>query len=235
MKKYLLAGVLVLLFAVPLLAAEKESVRIKLPDGIYMYDSSVRHLQDGRLWVGFRKYFIVYNKNIYSPKEAVKKFGVSKLNILFTENKKYKILFGGEQIGEIYSVIIEDGEEWNYKQNLFTKDIKEGPAYYWREIMYPGKLTSVTKCLAVPEEYKEVKKKVYATIPQEAVDKIAKLAKEQLLPLLMKRKGFAKYKIREMELLKENLWLLDKISYRNDELYIGEYHYVFKTRKFLPF
>jgi hypothetical protein len=231
MKKYLLLGVLAMavLFAIPLTAAE--NAKIKLPEGLYMYGSSIKKLQDGRVRVRFGKYFVVHNNNIYNSQGAIKKIGVLKLNALFTENKKYKILFGGEKIGEIYNVKIDNEEDWNYEENLLTKDIKEGPAYYWREIMYPGKLTSATKCLAVPEEYTEVKKKFYTTIPQEEVDKVEKLAKEKLLPLLINRKGFAKYKIREMELLKENLYLLDKISYRNDALYIGRYDYKFITAK----
>lgn len=234
MKKYLVIGLLIVsvLFAIPLTAAE--NVKIKLPDGLYMYNSEISKREDGREWVGFRTFFVVQNNIIYTSQAASKKFGVSKLNKLFTENKKYKILFGGEQIGEIYNVRIDNDEDWNYEEELLTKDIKEGPAYYWQEIMYPGKLTSATKCLAVPEEYKEVKKKFYTTIPQEEVDKVEKLAKEKLLPLLISRKGFAKYKIKEMELNKENLYLLDKISYRNDALYIGRYDYKFITAKTSP-
>lgn len=228
----LLIVVLTLLFAVSLSA--KENVKIKLPDGLYMYDSGISKREDGRAWVGFRTFFVVQNNIIYSAQTALRKFGVSKLNKLFTEKKKYKILLGGEKIGEIFNVKIEKFNnelDWNYEEELSTTNIKEGPAYYWREIMYPGKLTSAAKCLAVPEEYKEIKKKVYTTIPQEEVDKITKLAKEKLLPLLINRKGFAKYKIKEMELYKENLLLLDKVSHRNGDLYIGRYTYKFKTAK----
>jgi len=222
MKKYLLLGVLAMLFTTPLSAAE--NVKIKLPDGLYMYDSSIERLTDGRERVGFGKYFVVINNTIYSSQEAIRKFGPSKLMI---ENKNYKILFGGEKIGEIHNVNIYDEGDWNYKEELLTQHIKEGPAYGSGGF---GNGSAV-KCLGVPEEYKEVKKKVYTTIPQEEVDKIAKLAKEKLLPLVISRKGFAKYKITEMELYKDSLFHLDKISYRNDELYIGRYLYAFKTAK----
>ncbi|MFH2045048.1 MAG: hypothetical protein ABIK92_07865 [Pseudomonadota bacterium] len=234
-KKYLVIGLFAVsvLFTIPLSAAE--NVKIKLPDGIYMYASLIGRLKDGSDRVGFMKYFVVYNKNIYSSKDFVKKFGISKLNTLSGGNKKNIIILGGEVIGIKYNLrfkkaITFDKENATFvcDEAYFTKNIKEGPAYYWPEIMYPRLLASATKCLAVPEEYKEVKKNVYTAIPQEEVDKIAKLAKEKLLPLLINRKGFAKYKIREMELFKENLWILDKISYQNHELYIGEYQYGFK-------
>jgi hypothetical protein len=231
MKKYLLAGVLVLLLAtilaIPLLAAE---TKIKLPDGLYMYDSSISKREDGREWVGFRTFFVVQNNIIYSSQGAMNKFGVSKLNKLFTENKKYKILFGGEQVGEIYNVKIgkfNNELDWNYEEKLFTKNIKQGPAY-GKESIYLGRLGSAAKCLAVPEEYKEGQRKVYTTIPQEEVDKIAKLAKEKLLPLVINRKELTQYEIRETELYKEYLELLDKITNADNEIYIGIYRYVFK-------
>lgn len=238
MKKYLILSFLVVavLYAIPLSA--KENVKIKLPDGIYMYDSEVQRQKDGSDRVGFGKFFVVLNKNIYSSKEFVKKFGISKLNKLFGGNKKYKMLCGGEVVGTKYNLKFEkdeavdrDNATFDCAESYIKKNFKEGPAYYWREIMYPGKLTSVAKCMAVPEEYKEVKKKVYTTIPQEEVDKIAKLAKEKLLPLLINRKGFAKYKIKEMELYEENLLLLDKVSHRKGDLYLGRYTYKFKTAK----
>lgn len=234
MKKYSVIGlfaVLALLFAIPLSAAEK--VKIKLPDGLYMYDSSIERLQDGRVRVGFGKYFVVCNNKIYSSKEAVKKFGILKLNKLFTENKKYKILFGGEQIGKIYNVRIDNEEDWDYKEEFFTKSIKEGPAYWEKslKIIIP-RMGSAAKCLVVPEEYKEVKKIVYTTIPQEEIDKIAKLIKEKLLPLVINRKEVRQYKIEEKELYKEDLMLLDKMSYRNNDFYIGIYRYMFEIQEY---
>ena len=234
MKKFLVLGLLAVavLFAISLSAAG--NAKINLPDGLYMYDSSVQRLKDGSDRVGFGKFFVVHNKNIYSSKEAFKKFGISKLNELFGGNKKYKILLNGEVIGEKYNLRFEKDEAIDREDAVFScnesyiaKNLKEGPAYGSGGFGHG----SAVKCLAVPEEYKEVKKKVYTTIPQEEVDKIAKLAKEKLLPLLMNRKGFAKYKIKEMELYKDSLLFLDKISYRNDELYIGRYQYAFKTAK----
>jgi hypothetical protein len=201
---------IVITTSLPLSTAGNE--KINMSDGLYMYDSWIEHLLKGGISVRFEKCFVVKNNIIYSFQDAMKKIGVSKLNKLFADSKKYKILFGGENIGEIYNV---------------KKNIKEGPAYGSGAFGHG----SAVKCLAVPEKYKEVKKKVYTTIPQEEVDKIAKLAKEKLLPLLISRKGFAKYKITEMELYKDSLLHLDKISYRNDELYIGRYQYAFKTAK----
>ena len=58
-KLILLLGVLAVLFAIPLSAAE--NAKIKLPDGLYMYDSSIERLTDGRERVGFGKYFVVKN------------------------------------------------------------------------------------------------------------------------------------------------------------------------------
>ncbi len=206
------------LFAIPLSAAE--NAKIKLPDGLYMYGSSIEKLQDGRVRVGFGKYFVVINNIIYSSKEAIRKFGVVKLNKLFTENKKYKILFGGEQIGKIYNVRIDSEEDWGYKEELLTKNIKEGPAYGRESIKIKG---SAVKCLAVPEEYKEIKKIVYTTIPQGEVDIIAKRAREKLYPMVEN-----KTKTHGWSLYEENLERLDKISDRNGELYIGVYNFAFK-------
>ena len=197
MKKYLLLGVLAVLFAVPLSAAE--NAKINLPDGIYMYDSSIERLTKGGERVGFGKYFVVKNNTIYSSQEAMKKFGVSKLNELFTENKNYKILFGGENIGKIYSVTIDDEGDWNYKEELFAKNIKEGPAYR-AEGIYVGRLGSVARHLAVPETYKVLRTISFKDISKEEVDKISKLVKEKLLPLVKNRKELKKNKINEMEL-----------------------------------
>jgi hypothetical protein len=225
----LVLGVLAILFTTPLSAAE--NTKIKLPDGVYMYDSSVQRQKDGSDRVGFGKFFVAHNKKIYMSIDFVKKFGISKLNILFGGNKKYKILLGGEVIGAYFNLKfdkgINDDADVTCNESFLKKNIKEGPAYGSGAFGHG----SAVKCLAVPEKYKEVKKKVYTTIPQEEVDKIAKLAKEKLLPLLISRKGFAKYKITEMELYKDSLLHLDKISYRNDELYIGRYQYAFKTAK----
>ena len=228
MKKYLVLGVLAVLFATPLSTAE--NAKINLPDGLYMYDSSIERLTDGRERVGFGKYFVARNNTIYSAQEAVRTFGISKLNELFTENKKYKILFGGENIGKIYNVKIDDEGDWNYKEELLTKNIKEGPAYRVEGI-YVGRLGSVARHLAVPEKYKVLRTISFKEISKEEVDKILKLVKEKLLPLVKNRKELKKNKINEMEWVAENIDLLDKISYRDHEMYIGIYWYGFKTAK----
>lgn len=228
MKKYLVLGVLALLFAVPLSPAE--NAKINLPDGLYMYDSSIERLTKGGERVGFGKYFVVKNNTIYSSQEAMKKFGVSKLNELFTENKNYKILFGGENIGKIYNVTIDDEGDWNYKEELFAKNIKEGPAYR-AEGIYVGRLGSAARHLAVPETYKVLRTISFKDISKEEVDKISKLVKEKLLPLVKNRKELKKNKINEMELAAEGIDLLDKISYGSREMFIGIYWYGFKAAK----
>jgi len=225
-KLILLLGVLALLFAIPLSAAE--NVKIKLPDGLYMYNSWIAQLTKGGESVRFEKFFVVQNNTIYSSQEAIRKFGILKLNKLFTENKKYKILLGGGKIGEIQNLEVDDADGHRvYKEELLTKNIQKGPAY-WRESIYVGRLGSAVKCLAVPEEYKEVKKEVYTTIPQEEVDEISKLIKEKLFHLVKNRKEITDYQLKYTELNKEYIDLLDKISNQNDELYIGVYRYIFK-------
>jgi hypothetical protein len=222
MKKYLSVGVLVLLFAMPLAAAEKESVKIKLPDGIYMYDSWIEKLSNGCISIRYEKFFFVKNNIIYSSKDALKKFGTVKINEPFLKEKKHKILLGGEKIGEIYNLRIDDGHK-KYEEKLFTKAIKEGPAYG------SGGYGSAVRYMAVPEEYKEVKKKVYATITQEEIDRVAKLAQEKLFPLVKNIEALKRCKILETELVSEKMSLLDKISVRNNEMYIGIYKYAFRS------
>lgn len=202
---------------------------ITLPDGLYMYDSSISRLENGSDWVGFGKWFVVRNNMIYSSQDAIKQIGVSELNALFTENKKYKVLLGGRKIGEIHNVRIElynDRMEWNYKEELFTKGIKQGPLYVENKYLRAG---STVKCIGVPEKYKEMQRKVYTTISREEIDRISKLAREKLFHLIKNRREITQYKIKDKDLTYEKLELLDKISHRNDELYIGIYRYAFKT------
>jgi len=118
---------LVVLFATSLTAAE--SSKISLPDGLYLYDSWIEKLSSGSKSVRFEKYFVVKSNVIYSSNEAIKKFGSTKLNKLSTENKKYKILLGGNKVGETCDVTIDTDGDWNYKEKLFTENIKEGPMY----------------------------------------------------------------------------------------------------------
>ena len=120
-KLILLLGVLALLFAIPLSAAE--NVKIKLPDGLYMYNSWIAQLTKGGESVRFEKFFVVQNNTIYSSQEAIRKFGILKLNKLFTENKKYKILLGGGKIGEIQNLEVDDADGHRvYKEELLTKN-----------------------------------------------------------------------------------------------------------------
>ena len=86
-----------LLFTITLSAAS--NARIKLPDGLYMYDSWISHAMGAS--VRFEKFFVVKNNDIYFSEQAIKKFGLSKLNESFTKNKKYKILLCGEKVGKI--------------------------------------------------------------------------------------------------------------------------------------
>ncbi len=223
MKKYLLLGVLAVLFAVPLSAAE--NAKINLPDGLYMYDSSIERLTDGRERVGFGKFFVVHKNTIYSSQEAIRKFGTAHLMIA---NKSYKILFGGERIGEIHTVNIEDNGDWNYKEELLTKNIKEGPAYRVESI-YIGRLGSAARHLAVPEKYKVSRTISFKEISKEEVDKISKLAKDKLFHLVRNTKALKKCKIIETQLVREKMELLDKISVRNKEMYIGIYRFAFRS------
>lgn len=225
-KKYLLLGVLAALFVTSL--SQAENAKISLPDGLYMYDSSIERLTKGGEKVGFGKYFVVKNNTIFSSQEAIKEFGVSKLNRLFTENKSYKILFGGENIGKIYNVKIDDEGDWNYKEELLTNNLKEGPAHRVEGI-YVGRLGSVARHLAVPEKYKVLRTISFKEISKEEVDKISKLAKDKLFHLIKNIKALKRCKIIETELVREKMELLDKISVRNHEMYIGIYRYAFRS------
>jgi len=221
----LLLGVLAVLFTIPLTAAEK--AKIRLPDGLYMYDSSTARTEDGLEMVGFEKYFIVHNNVIYSSQEATRRFGASKLKRIFTKNKKFKVLFGGEQIGEIHNVEIDSDRVANHDKS-FIKNITEGPAYRLKDSM--GILGSAVRSIAVPEEYKEARKVSFGPISQEDVDRISKLAQKQLLPLVLKRRELARYRSgTKTKPYSERLKCLDRISDSNDEMYIGVYGYVLET------
>jgi hypothetical protein len=223
----ILICLLIVLFALPLSA--KENAIIKLPDGLYMYDSWIENLQNGDVSVRFEKYFIVKNNVIYNSNEAIKKYGISKLNESLTENKHYKILQGGEKIGEIDVKIEGDGYH-RYEEKLLKKNIKEGPAY-GRESIYLGRLGSAAKYIAVPEKYKETPTKFYNTISKEEIEKVSKLAKDKLFALVKNRKEIIQYLLMNAELKEEYIELVDKISDRNDEMYIGIYRYNFKIKE----
>lgn len=222
MKKYLLLGMLAVLFAIPLWAAEKAI--IKLPDGIYLFDSSMTMLTNGNLWIGFGKFIVVKNNNIYSSKEAIKKFGSSRINKQLTDNKKYKIILGEKKIGELNNLKIFNDGDGKFDEELFTEKIRQGPIYGEASI-YLGRLGSAARCLAVPEKYKEVQK-VYQTISKIEVNNISKLCKTQLYNQFKELKEIG---CKLIGLDKERIDLLDKISDHNDELYVGVYRYVFKT------
>jgi hypothetical protein len=217
---FLLTGLLTIFFAMPLWAAE--SVKIKLPDGLYFYDSSVESLKDGRERIEFKEYIIVQNNIIYSSREAIKKFGLSEINRLFIENQIYKILLRGENIGKIFNIKVKKNGYISYEEQLFIKKVKEGPLY--------GKYhSSAVRCIAVPEKYIESHTKVFDIITKEEIHKISKLVKDKLFTLVKNRKEFMQYKV--TELFEENLKVLDKVLHQNNELYIGEYWYYFKTDK----
>ena len=215
---------LVVLFSTSLSAAE--SSKISLPDGLYLYDSWIEKLSIGSKSVRFEKYFVVKSNVIYSSNESIKKFGSTKLNKLFTENKRYKILLGGNKVGEIYDVTFDTDGDWNYKEKLFTENIKEGPMY-GRKSIYLGRLGSALKCIAVPENYKGIKKK-FNTLSKKETDRIAILVKDNLFCLMKKRKEIKQYKLKYTELNEEYLELLDKTSDHRGDYYIGVYRYIFK-------
>jgi|GEM_PF-4211387 len=224
---YLILTIIAFLISTTSLSAA-DNIKIKLPDGLYMYDSSISNREDGSKWVGFEKFFVVKNNTIYSSQDAVKKFGVSKLNRLFTEKKKYKILFGGKQIGEIYGVKIDEDGNWNYQEELSIKNIKQGPVYRI-ETIYIGRLGSAAKPIAVPEKYEVVRNISFNEISKEEVERISKLAVDRLFDLIKNRKELKRFKIEDKKLDEQKIDLLDKISDFNGEMYIGIYRYIFRT------
>lgn len=208
--KYLIIAALTLLFAMPVAAEEK--VKLKLPDGLYMYG----------------KYFVVKNNTLYSAQEAINKFGVANLNKWFAENKKYKILFGGEQIGEVYDLKIENDEGIDH-EILLTKTVNEGPLYVRDKLFL--RLGSAIKKIGVPEAYHASPRKVHASISKEEVTTIESILKQKLFPLIKNRKELTRYKIKQESIFSEELLLLDKVTRRNGPMYIGVYHYIFEVGK----
>jgi len=220
---------LVVLFATSLSAAE--SSKICLPDGLYMYDSWIEKLSSGSKSVRFEKYFVVKSNVIYSSNEAIKKFGSTKLNKLFTENKRYKILLGGNKIGEIFGVTIDSDGDWNYDETLFTENIKEGPMY-GRKGALIGRHGSAVKSIAVPEQFKEVQGKSYKSLSKEEIDKIANLTKTNLFRFVKNRKEIKKTC---SEIIgnpqNEVVLILDKVSGVSGDSYIGIYKFDIKTTR----
>jgi hypothetical protein len=187
-------------------------VKLKLPDGLYMYVN----------------YFVAKNNTLYSAQEAIKKFGIANLNKWFAENKKYKILFGGEKIGEIYDLKIENDEGIDHEISL-TKNVNEGPLYVKDKLFL--RLGSAIKKIGVPESYQAMPRKVYPNISKEEITAIESLLKQKLFPLIKNRKELAHYKVKQESISSEELLLLDKVSLRNEEMYIGVYLYIFEIGK----
>jgi hypothetical protein len=209
-----------LLFTITLSAAS--NARIKLPDGLYMYDSWISHAMGAS--VRFEKFFVVKNNDIYFSEQAIKKFGLSKLNESFTKNKKYKILLCGEKVGKIDKLKVDNEDAHKaYIEDLFSENIKEVPIY--KEESYPHDFGSAASYIAVPEKYKEGHTKVSTTISKDEIDRITKLAQTKLLSLVKKRKETREYKITGRELDEERLNLLDKISDSKGYVYIGVYRF----------
>jgi len=86
---------------------------------------------------------------------------------------------------------------------------------------------SAVKCLAVPEQYKEVKNIFYPKIRRKEVDKISKIIKRDMFQLVKDREEITKLQLKYTEVNEEYIVLLDKISDHNNELYIGLYRYEF--------
>lgn len=220
--KYLIIAALTLLFAMPVSAEEK--VKLKLPDGLYMYDLAGTE-SEGR--PSFQKYFVTKNNTLYSAQEAIKKFGVANLNKWFAENKKYNILFGGEKIGETTNILIEDENEWR-SDSFLTRAVKKEPVEKGK---IPVVLGSLGASMGVPEAYQATPRKVYTSISKEEVATIESILKQKLFHLIKNRKELAHYKVKQETISSEELLLLDKVSRRNEEMYIGVYHYIFKVGK----
>jgi len=220
MLRCLIIAVLLALTAMPVSAEEK--VKLKLPDGLYMYDLA------GTEGVGrpsFQKYFVAKNNTLYSAQEAIKKFGIANLNKWFAENKKYKILFGGEKIGETTNIIIENENEWR-SDSFLTKSVKKEPIEKGK---IPGMLGNVGASMGVPEAYQATPRKVYASVSQEEVTAIESLLKQKLFHLIKNRKEYSKYKLRRESIYSEQILLLDKVSRNNGGIYVGVYEYTFST------
>ena len=164
----------VLLFASTLFAAE--ITKIKLPDGLYMYDSHTAQEKEGRMIIGFGKYIIIHNNVIFDPQHAAKRFGASNLNRLFTENKKFKVLLGSEKIGEVRNVKIDDLRVDDHEKS-FIKNIKQGPMYSVKDLGVRG---SAARAIAVPEKYKEARTISFNAVAKDDVEKVSKLARGKL-------------------------------------------------------
>lgn len=235
MKKYVLVGMLtILLVLISLPASAAEKVKIKLPNGIYMYDSEVQRQADGSDRVGFEKFFVVLNNNIYSSTYFINKFGISKLNTLFGDDKKYKILCGGEVVGTKYNLKFDKTEASERENATFggdesysVKNIKEGPLYGKRAWTSGSSI----RCMAVPEKFKEPAEENYYSITKIEIENISKIIKDKLFDLIKKRKELASYKLTRADIYNQDFEFLDKIRAKsNATLYIGTYWYDFKTK-----
>ena len=221
--------VLAVSIATPLSAAEK--AKIRLPDGLYMYKSLTELDKDGRMVVGFGRYFIVHNNTIYNSQQALRKFGLAKLNKLFTEKKKFKVLFGGEKIGERHGVEIVTGDRMaeSYIKSSgppFIKNIKEGPTYSKDLGLVEN---SVARAFVVPETYKASRTVTFNAVSKDEVEKVEKLVKDKLFDLVKNRKELKQFKVKYEELSEERIKILDKITDHSGEMYMGSYGYVFRT------
>lgn len=215
MQFVLIAG-FALLFTLPLSAQEKSEVKLNLPDGVYQAGCS----------------FILKDNQLYMPQDAIKTFGIAKLNEWFAE-KKYKVLFAGEKVGEGFNKKIADAYKpsgINVCSNPFSTDRKK-PWYLDEDKITDGALYvkdeifrgwgSVRQQITVPDAYKDSPWKIYRSIPTEEVTVTERLAKEQLLPQLRMSKELAQSKISRDDIASAKLVTLDKVFHRNQEMYIG--------------
>jgi hypothetical protein len=226
-------GALTLLFTMPLMAQEQSSVKLNLPDGVY----------------GTNCAFIVKDNQFYTSPSAIKKFGVAKLNHWFA-GKKFKVLFGGEKIGEGYLSPISDDIKLNKIStcdHIFGRDDSK-PRYFNEEKIIKTPLYlkdsvfnngTVMTAVTVPDAYKETPRMIYRSITPEEVATVEKLAQQQLLLELKSRKDLERAhgekldasKFNNADIIKAELVTLDKVFRHSQEMYIGTYNYLFRDGK----
>ena len=95
-----------------------------------------------------------------------------------TGKKKYTIIFGDEQMGEVYGVRLADSGDFIYEQSL-AKKIKQGPVYR-AGVIYIDRLGSAARPVGVPREYVGAPTKFSGTLSNDEVTRVSRLVKDKL-------------------------------------------------------
>ena len=211
----MLIGVFALFFTMQVTAQEKSEVKLNLPDGPYQFKGSCD--------------FIVKDNQLYTPQEAIKKFGIPKLNEWFA-GKKYKVLFSGEKVGEGFNKKIDDfykPRRINACSNPFNIDRKKQNYLDDKKIiqgsLYGGDSNygSAISLITVPDAYKETTRNVYRTISREEIGAVEGQIKKQLYAELSSQREMAQYKFNVEDMMFAELRMLDKISRHGKDMYVG--------------